>query len=84
MKTGLNPEEGDEVIAREAADQYQRAIFTDNKLVGFLQQGDISHDGIYQYLIKNQIDLSDKKDRIFSLSFGDFYGVKENGEYIWR
>ena len=80
----LNPEEGDEVIAREAADQYQRAIFTDNKLVGFLQQGDISHDGIYQYLIKNQIDLSDKKDRIFSLSFGDFYGVKENGEYIWR
>ena len=79
----LNPEEGDEVIAREAADQYQRAIFTDNKLVGFLQQGDISHDGIYQYLIKNQIDLSDKKDRIFSLSFGDFYGVKENGEYSW-
>lgn len=79
----LNPEEGDEVIAREAADQYQRAIFTDNKLAGFLQQGDISHDGIYQYLIKNQIDLSDKKDRIFSLSFGDFYGVKENGEYSW-
>ena len=60
------------------------ASFTDNKLVGFLQQGDISHDGIYQYLIKNQIDLSDTKDRIFSLSFGDFYGVKENGEYIWR
>ena len=79
----LNPEEGDEVIAREAANQYQRAIFTDNKLAGFLQQGDISHDGIYQYLIKNQIDLSDKKDRIFSLSFGDFYGVKENGEYSW-
>lgn len=80
----LNPEEGDEVLVKEAATQYQRAIFTENKLVGFLQQGDISHDGIYQYLIKNQIDLSDKKDRIFSLSFGDFYGVKENGEYLWK
>lgn len=79
----LNPEDGDEVIAKEASCQYQRAIFTDDKLVGFLQQGDISHDGIYQYLIKNQIQLGDKKDRIFSLSFGDFYGVKENGEYIW-
>lgn len=80
----LNPEEGDEVLVKEAATQYQRAIFTENKLVGFLQQGDISHDGIYQYLIKNQIDLSDKKDRIFCLSFGDFYGVKENGEYLWK
>lgn len=79
----LNPEDGDEIVVKEASTQYQRAIFTGDKLVGFLQQGDISHDGIYQYLIKNQVSLSDKKDRIFSLSFGDFYGVKENGEYIW-
>ncbi|HJB28875.1 MAG TPA: FAD-dependent oxidoreductase [Candidatus Blautia faecavium] len=80
----LNPEEGDEVVLRESKDQYERAIFSGDKLVGFLQQGDISHDGIYQYLIKNEIDLKDKKDRIFSLSFGDFYGIKEDGEYIWN
>ena len=41
----LNPEEGDQVIARESRDQYERAIFRNHRLVGFLQQGDISHDG---------------------------------------
>ena len=79
----LNPEEGDQVIARESRDQYERAIFRDHRLVGFLQQGDISHDGIYQYLIKNGIDLAGREEEIFSLSFADFYDVKENGEYIY-
>lgn len=79
----LNPEEGDQVIARESRDQYERAIFRNHRLVGFLQQGDISHDGIYQYLIKNGIDLAGREGEIFSLSFADFYDVKENGEYIY-
>ena len=79
----LNPEEGDQVIARESRDQYERAIFRNHSLVGFLQQGDISHDGIYQYLIKNGIDLAGREEEIFSLSFADFYDVKENGEYIY-
>ena len=79
----LNPEEGDLVIAKESRDQYERAIFRNHRLVGFLQQGDISHDGIYQYLIKNEIDLSGREEEIFSMSFADFYGVKENGEYIY-
>ena len=79
----LNPEEGDQVIARESRDQYERAIFRNHRLVGFLQQGDISHDGIYQYLIKNGIDLAGREEEIFSLSFADFYNVKENGEYIY-
>ena len=79
----LNPEEGDLVIARESRDQYERAIFRNHRLVGFLQQGDISHDGIYQYLIKNGIDLAGREEEIFSLSFADFYDVKENGEYIY-
>ena len=79
----LNPEEGDQVIARESRDQYERAIFRNHRLVGFLQQGDISHDGIYQYLIKKGIDLAGREEEIFSLSFADFYDVKENGEYIY-
>lgn len=79
----LNPEEGDQVIAKESRDQYERAIFRNHRLVGFLQQGDISHDGIYQYLIKNGIDLAGREEEIFSLSFADFYDVKENGEYIY-
>lgn len=78
----LNPEDGDEVVSKECRNQYERAIFRGNKLKGYLLQGDISHAGIYQYLIKNEVELTEEqKERIFSLSFGDFYGVKENGEY---
>lgn len=78
----LQPEEGDQVAAKESKNNYKRAIFRGNQLKGFLLQGDISHAGIYQYLIKNEVELSDsQKERIFSLSFADFYGVKENGEY---
>lgn len=80
----LNPQEGDQVVARESREQYERAIFRNHRLIGFLQQGDISHDGIYQYLIKNEVDLRGREEEIFSLTFGDFYGVKENGEYCYE
>ena len=80
----LNPQEGDQVVTRESREQYERAIFRNHRLIGFLQQGDISHDGIYQYLIKNEVDLHGREEEIFSLTFGDFYGVKENGEYCYE
>ena len=39
----------------------------------------------YIYLVKNGVDLSDKKDRIFDLSFADFYGINEkNGEFAYK
>lgn len=78
----LQPRENDKVFSRECKNGYQRAIIRDNKLVGFLLQGDISHAGIYQYLIKNKVDLPCEAE-IFDLNFGDFYGTKENGEYLW-
>ena len=35
-------------------------------------------------LIKNGINVSDKKDKIFRLTFADFYGINEkNGEYVY-
>lgn len=78
------PQEGDVVIAREDSRNYKRVILRDGKAVGVLLQGDISHGGIWQYLIKNQIDLAGIKKDIFDLNFGDFYGIKDNGEYQWR
>ena len=78
------PQEGDVVIAREDSRNYKRVILRDGKVVGILLQGDISHGGIWQYLIKNQIDLAGIKKDIFDLNFGDFYGIKDNGEYQWR
>lgn len=77
-------QEGDEVIICEDKKNYKKAILRDGKLDSILLQGDIDYSGIYQYLIKNQIDLSDKKDKIFKLSFADFYGIKEDGQYDYQ
>lgn len=79
----LQPREGDEVIVQECQRGYRRAIIREGKLVGCLLQGDISHAGIYQYLIKSEVPLGERKEDIFSMNFGDFYGIKENGEYLW-
>ena len=78
------PEEGDTVIAREGASSYKRVILRDGKVAGVLLQGDISHGGIWQYLIKNGIPVDTIEKDIFALNFGDFYGIKENGEYQWN
>ena len=77
-------EDGDLVVEQEDAHNYRRAILRDGKLDSILLQGNIDYSGIYQYLIKNRIDLSGKENEIFHLSFADFYGVKDNGEYMYQ
>lgn len=77
----LTPKEGDVIQIEECSKGYKRAILRNHVLVGILLQGDISNAGIYQYLIKHQIDLSSIERNVFYLNFGDFYGVKSNGEF---
>lgn len=77
-------QEGDEVIIREDRNHYKKAIIRDGKLDSITLQGDIGYSGIYQYLIKNGVELGDKKDRIFELSFADFYGVLGDGQYDYK
>lgn len=77
-------EEGDLVLEEEDAHNYRRAILRNGKLDSILLQGKIDYSGIYQYLIKNQIDLSGREADIFHLSFADFYGVKDNGGYQYQ
>ena len=76
--------EGDVVIAREDSHNYKRVILREGKVAGVILQGDISHAGIWQYLIKNQISITGIEKDIFDLNFGDFYGIKDNGEYQWK
>ncbi len=77
-------EEGDEVFTCEDSRNYKKAILRDGKLDSILLQGDIKYSGLYQYLIKNRVDLSDKKDKIFELSFADFYDILPDGQYSYR
>ena len=77
-------EEGDEIIIQHDSKGYRRAILRDGKLDSILIQGEIDYSGVYQYVIKNKIDISSMKDKIFALSFSDFYGIDEKGQYQYR
>ena len=80
----LDLTEGAEVLVHRTAREYKKAVIKDGRLTGYLSLGDISNHGLYLHLIKNGIDISGKKDRIFRLTFGDFYGINEkNGEYVY-
>ena len=77
-------EDGDIVLEQDDSQNYKRAILRNGKLDSILLQGNIDYSGIYQYLIKHQVDLSGMEKDIFHLSFADFYGVKENGGYCYQ
>ncbi len=80
----LDLTEGADILVHKTPTEYKKAIVKDGRLTGYLSLGDISNHGLYLYLIKNGVDLTGKLDRLFRLSFADFYGINEqNGEYAY-
>ena len=79
-------EEGSQVYIRECRNAYQKVIVRDGTVKGVQLQGDISHSGFWQYLIKNQIDISRllAKKSVFEIGYGDFYQLDNLGEYVYR
>ncbi len=81
----LDLTEGADVLVHKTAGEYKKAVITDGKLTGYLSLGDISNEGLYLYLIRTGTDLSGKTDKIFRLTFADFYGINEkNGEFAYQ
>jgi NAD(P)H-nitrite reductase large subunit len=80
----LNPSGGDVVYTREDKNRYQKVITNRGLVKGVILQGDISYSGFWQYLIKNQIDISRYEPDIWSISYADFCGFDPNGEYVWE
>lgn len=76
-------QDGDQVVVQHDSKGYKRAIIRDGKLDSILIQGAIDYSGVYQYVIKNQIDLSNLNTDIFDLSFADFYGTDSLGQYMY-
>ena len=76
--------EGDEVKICEDSCQYKKAILHDGYLKSIIIQGALDYSGIYQYIIKNHICLNSIKTDIFHLSFADFYGLDEKGQYEYQ
>ena len=80
----INPENGDTVLTRKDSNVYQKIILRNNTIVGVTMQGDIAHSGIWQYLIKNKVNLSNLKKSVWDLSFADFYDIDETGQYKYN
>lgn len=75
--------EGADVYVKESRSCYKKAIVKDGILKAILIQGDISHTGHWQYLIKSGINISEilKKKEVFDITYGDFFGTDDMGEY---
>lgn len=75
----INDTKDADIETKEDKKCYKKALIKDGKLTAILLQGDIDYSGIYQYLIKNKIDISNKN--IFKITFAQYYGIKNTGEY---
>ena len=79
----ISPQEGDEVLIREDKKNYFRLILRKGVPVGILLQGEIGGSGFWQHLIKNGIRIDNLGKSPWKVSYADFYGTEENGEYKW-
>lgn len=72
-----------EVMTRCGKDYYKKIVYKDNKICGAAIQGDISYTGVLTYLIKHQVEVYDIEKRAFDIGYGDFFKIKENGEFCY-
>ncbi|WP_010256006.1 NAD(P)/FAD-dependent oxidoreductase [Treponema primitia] len=79
----INPQEGDEVLVKEDRDNYRKLILRDGAVAGVILQGEIGGSGFWQHLIKNKIRIDKLGKSPWKLSYADFFGVENNGEYKW-
>ncbi|MDR1507143.1 MAG: FAD-dependent oxidoreductase [Treponema sp.] len=79
----FNPQEGDDVLVREDSGNYQKIILRDNIPLGVVYQGNIAGKGYWQYLIKNKMPIDALKKSPWKISYADFWGMENNGEFKW-
>jgi len=83
----ISPQEGDEVLVREDRENYRRLIIREGTPVGIILQGEIGGSGFWQHLIKNSIPIANICSKTgkspWKISYADFFGLEDNGEYKW-
>jgi NAD(P)H-nitrite reductase large subunit len=79
----INPQEGDKCLIREDRSNYQKLILRDNIPLGIILQGEIGSSGFWLHLIKNKISLANLRKSPWKISYADFYGLENTGEYKW-
>jgi len=84
LSLGMYCEVGDETLVRESMSVYERIVLKDGRIQSILLQGNIDYSGIWQYLIKNKIDIAPYRSKLFRLSYADFFATERNGQYCYR
>ncbi|MDR0452272.1 MAG: FAD-dependent oxidoreductase [Treponema sp.] len=77
----IKPREGDEVLSKEDRNNYRKLILRDGAVAGVILQGDIGGSGFWQHLIKNKVRIDKLGKSPWKISYADFYGIENNGEY---
>ncbi|GHV95624.1 nitrate reductase subunit beta [Spirochaetia bacterium] len=77
----INPQEGDEVLVREDRNNYRKLILRQGVPVGVILQGEIGGSGFWLHLIKNRIPIDKLGKSPWKVSYADFYGTEDTGEY---
>ncbi|PRX31719.1 pyridine nucleotide-disulfide oxidoreductase [Orenia metallireducens] len=72
-----------QILFIEDKDNYQKLILEGNKLKGAIFQGEIDGSGVYGRLIKDRIDLNDRLDNLFNLSYADFFKENKDGVFSY-
>ena len=79
----ISPQEGDEVLVKEDRSNYRKLILRDGAVAGVILQGEIGGSGFWQHLIKNKIRIDKLGKSPWKVSYADFFGMENNGEYKW-
>lgn len=81
-------EEGDRIIEQQDSFGYRKAIIRNGVLDSVVLQGkNLNYAGVYQHIIKNKINIQDiikdSENKVFKLSFADFYATDDRGQYVY-
>jgi NAD(P)H-nitrite reductase large subunit len=79
----VNPQDGDKALVKEDRLNYRKLILREGAVAGVILQGEIGGSGFWQHLVKNKIPVEQLEKSPWKLSYADFYGVENNGEYKW-
>ena len=74
---------GDTVHTCHDSRGYRKIVFRDGTVVGVIIQGDISGAGFWQHLVRYGISIDDVQKPLRKVSFADFCGLDEKGEYFY-
>ena len=77
----IHPQEGDEVLVQEDKNNYRVLILREGVPTGIILQGEIGNTGFWQHLIKNKIRIDNLGKSPWKVSYADFFGLEENGEF---